>query len=146
MNEISKERIEISGVEYTLFLNRKGVSKWEKYAGNELLKMQDMKGTYETTTMSDEIPDGINPFADIDKMEEDVEIVMKAYKKLFWLMLYNEHELDYSVAGELYDKACEEYGADKVIALEQQMFEDVQINKISKTKLKNLPALRPKKK
>ena len=29
MQEFSKEKIEIAGVEYTLFLNRKGILSWE---------------------------------------------------------------------------------------------------------------------
>lgn len=146
MNEISKERIEISGVEYTLFLNRKGILSWERYSNEELLKLQNIQETYKTITKNVKIEDGINPFETFDNFEEDTSNISKAYKKLFWIMLYNEHKLDYSVASELYDKACEEYGETQVIALEQQMFEDVNIDRISKTELKNLTALRPKKK
>ena len=146
MNEISKERIEISGVEYTLFLNRKGILSWEKYSTEELSKLQNIQETYKTVTENVKIEDGINPFEAFDSFEEDTSNISKAYKKLFWIMLYNEHKLDYSVASELYDKACEESGETQVIALEQQMFEDVNIDKISKTELKNLTALRPKKK
>lgn len=144
MNEISKERIEISGVEYTLFLNRQGLVSWERYSREENAKLQEMETKY--ANVSNEITDDTNPFEAVNEELNDSEIVSKTFRKLYWIMLYTEHKLSLSQVNELYDKACEEYGEVQLIQLAQQMIEDMNIDKISKTELKNLTALRPKKK
>nr|DAN14396.1 MAG TPA: hypothetical protein [Bacteriophage sp.] len=144
MNEISKERIEISGVEYTLFLNRQGLVSWEKYSREENAKLQEMETKY--ANVSNEITDDTNPFEAVNEELNDSEIVSKTFRKLYWIMLYTEHKLSLAQVNELYDKACEEYGEVQLIQLAQQMIEDMNIDKISKTELKNLTALRPKKK
>ena len=63
-------------------------------------------------------------------------------------MLYENHKFSLSKASELYDKAVEEYGEGQIIALGNQMIEDANIDKFAKdnSELKNLTALRPKKK
>lgn len=144
MNEISKERIEISGVEYTLFLNRQGLVSWEKYSREENAKLQEMETKY--ANVSNEITDDTNPFEAVNEELNDSEIISKTFRKLYWIMLYTEHKLSLAQVNELYDKACEEYGEVQLIQLAQQMIEDMNIDKISKTELKNLAALRPKKK
>lgn len=145
MNEISKERIEISGVEYTLFLNRRGLIAWEKYSKEENRKLQEMQNKYNIVE-DIEISDETDPFAGVEDFEEDSKIVSTTFKRLYWIMLYTEHKLSLTQVNELYDKACEEYGETQLIELAQQMIEDMNIDKVSKTKLKNLTALRPKKK
>ena len=144
MNEISKERIEISGVEYTLFLNRQGLVSWERYSREENAKLQEMETKY--ANVSNEITDDTNPFEAVNEEINDSEIISKTFRKLYWIMLYTEHKLSLAQVNELYDKACEEYGEVQLIQLAQQMIEDMNIDKISKTELKNLTALRPKKK
>lgn len=144
MNEISKERIEISGVEYTLFLNRQGLVSWEKYSREENAKLQEMETKY--ANVNNEITDDTNPFEAVNEELNDSEIISKTFRKLYWIMLYTEHKLSLAQVNELYDKACEEYGEVQLIQLAQQMIEDMNIDKISKTELKNLTALRPKKK
>ena len=144
MNEISKERIEISGVEYTLFLNRQGLVSWEKYSREENAKLQEMETKY--ANASNEITDDTDLFEAVNEELNDSEIVSKTFRKLYWIMLYTEHKLSLAQVNELYDKACEEYGEVQLIQLAQQMIEDMNIDKISKTELKNLTALRPKKK
>lgn len=144
MNEISKERIEISGVEYTLFLNRQGLVSWERYSREENAKLQEMETKY--ANVSNEITDDTNPFEAVNEELNDSEIISKTFRKLYWIMLYTEHKLSLAQVNELYDKACEEYGEVQLIQLAQQMIEDMNIDKISKTELKNLTALRPKKK
>lgn len=144
MNEISKERIEISGVEYTLFLNRQGLVSWERYSREENAKLQEMETKY--ANVNNEITDDTNPFEAVNEELNDSEIISKTFRKLYWIMLYTEHKLSLAQVNELYDKACEEYGEVQLIQLAQQMIEDMNIDKISKTELKNLTALRPKKK
>ena len=145
MNEISKERIEISGVEYTLFLNRKGLIAWEKFCKEENKKLQEMQDKY-SDGEDDEITDETNPFDGVEEFEEDSKTISTTFRRLYWIMLYTEHKLSITKANELYDEAIKEYGETQLIELAQQMIEDMNIDNVSKTELKNLTALRPKKK
>lgn len=145
MNEISKERIEISGVEYTLFLNRKGLIAWEKFCKEENKKLQEMQDKY-SDVEDNEITDETNPFDGVEEFEEDSKTISTTFRRLYWIMLYTEHKLSITNANELYDEAIKEYGETQLIELAQQMIEDMNIDNISKTELKNLTALRPKKK
>lgn len=136
MNEISKERIEISGVEYTLFLNRQGLVSWELHCEDKLAKLQDK--------MSEELNDE-NPFAGVPN-DNDEQLAYDTYKKLYWIMLYTEHKFNEKEAGDLYDKAIKEYGEDQIYSLASQMISDTTQDNVSKKEVKNLAALRPKKK
>lgn len=154
MNEISKEKIEINGKEYSLFLNRKGLVAWEKFCKDELEKMSNIqeKFTTITETLSNEekveINDDTDPFEgieNIDEVDEDSKIVTQTFKRLYWIMLYTEHKFSVSEAEKLYDDACIEYGETQLIQLAQQMIEDMNSNKVEVVELKNLKALRQKK-
>lgn len=151
MKEFSKEVIEIAGKEYTLFLNRKGIVAWDKYAREENRKITQI----ELDLMSNknaEIKNDTNPFENIDENigEENDKIVSKSYRKLYWIMLYENHKLSLEQVNELYDKAVEEYTEDQLIKLGNQMIDDANINRINseeETKPpKKLQALRPSKK
>lgn len=149
MKEISNERIEISGVEYTLFLNRQGLVAWEKFCREENQKIQELQEKYKDINTDVEITDDTNPFEGLeeyDNLEEDTELISTTFRRLYWIMLYTNHKLNITDASKLYDEACKEYGETQVIELAQQMIEDMNIDKVSKTELKNLTALRPKKK
>ena len=149
MKEFSKEVINIDGVDYTLFLNRRGIVAWENITKatkrqNELKnKIKGLKSDEEI-----EIKTGDNPFEisgadDILEAEEQSKIY---YKKLFWIMLYENHQLDYKDVEILFDKAVTEYGYESLIELSLQMLEDANINQSENNELKKLTALRPKKK
>lgn len=150
MKEFSKEILNIEGKDYTLFLNRKGIVAWEKYAKEENKKAQAMQEKYKDLIGENEnieINDDTNPFENIDYLdeaEEDAKIVTNSYIKLYWIMLYENHKLSLSEVSELFDKAIEEYGEEQLIQLASQMIEDANINKMQQTsELKKLPALRP---
>ena len=151
MKEFSKEIIEIDGVEYTLFVNRKVIVAWEKYSGkiNEELKRISEKYQGLDINNVEPITEDTNPFEgleELDNQEDQMLLLSKSYKNLYWLMLYTEHKLSESKANELYDKACNEYGEDKIIALANQMIEDANKDMVTKnSELKNLKALRPQK-
>lgn len=151
MKEFGKEIIEIDGKEYTLFLNRKGVITWEKLT-NAIHKAEEIENKYKNIENIDsgkeiEIQDGDNPFEIAEEVklgfEDDSETMINMYKKLYWIMLYEEHKLDYKDVEILWDKAVEEYGVDQLAELAFQMIEDANTNKVNN--LKNLKALRPKK-
>lgn len=149
MKDFSKEIINIDGNDYTLFLNRKGIIAWEKYANEENSKLSEISKKYDTLLETNaEITDDTNPFDSIEDIEEDVNVASTSYKKLYWIMLYDNHKFSFKQASELYDKAVEEYGEGQLIALGNQMIEDANIDKFTKdnSELKNLTALRPKKK
>lgn len=151
MKEFGKEIIEIDGKEYALFLNRKGVITWEKIT-NAIHKAEAIEKKYQNLEINGlgedvEIKEGDNPFELADNInldiEDDSEEMLIIYKKLYWIMLYEEHKLDYKDVEILWDKAVEEYGVDQLVELAFQMIEDANTNKTSN--LKNLKALRPKK-
>lgn len=151
MKEFGKEIIEIDGKEYTLFLNRKGILTWEKIT-NAIHKAEEIDNKYKNlesigSNEEIEIKDGDNPFELADNVkldiEEDSEAMLTMYKKLYWIMLYEEHKLDYKVVESLWEKAVEEYGVDQLVELAFQMMEDANTDKTNK--IKNLKALRPKK-
>lgn len=152
MKEFSKEVIEIGGKEYTLFLNRKGIIAYEKYAKDEQTKAVGLEEKYKTLiadTKSDnlEIKDDTNPFEGIeslDDMDEDHKLVIRLYKKLYWIMLYENHKLSFNEVSDLFDMACEDYGEENIIALGNQMIEEANKDNVSKKELKNLKALKPR--
>ena len=152
MKEYSKEFIEIDGVEYTLFLNRKGVVAWEKFCKEENKRIKELDGKYKKVVEQSEknavLTDNTNPFDGIEEMddfEDDKELIRTTYKRLYWIMLYTEHKLSISQVEELYEKAIQEYNEEDVLALGQQMIQDINKNRVSKDNLKNLKALRPQK-
>lgn len=148
MKEFSKEIINIDGVDYTLFLNRKGIVAWERITQarknkNELEnKIKNLKFDEEL-----EIKSGDNPFeiSGADAIIEAEEQSKVYYKKLFWIMLYENHKLDYTDVEILFDKAEKEYGYESLIELSIQMLDDANINQSENNELKKLTALRPKK-
>lgn len=152
MKEFSKEVIEIAGEEYTLFLNRKGIIAWEKFAKEENEKSQQLQKKYKDFILDEkiEITDGTNPFEnleEIDDMESDTAVVSKSFRKLYWIMLYENHKLSLNEVNNLYDKAIKEYGEQQLIQLATQMIEEANINKMEEpTELKKLPALKPSEK
>ena len=152
MKEFSKEIINIAGKDYTLFLNRKGIVAWEKFAKEENRKMEEVQQRYNElfNGSNEEITDETNPFENIEDIENDSDNISNSYRKLYWIMLYENHKLSLTQVNELYDKAMEEYGEVQLIALATQMIEDANKNGLEeeedKKKLKNLPALKPRKK
>lgn len=147
MKEFSKETINIAGKDYTLFLNRKGIVAWEKYAKEENDKLSAIADKYEDIINDNiEINDDTNPFENLDGYEEDSNSVSASYRKLYWIMLYENHKLSLKEVNELYDNAIEEYGEEQLFALAQQMIKEANIDKVgeSKKEIKKLPALKPR--
>lgn len=151
MKDFSKEIINIDGVDYTLFLNRKGIIAWEKIS-NAMNKTTEIEGHYKNGLPSQEdmeIKDGDNPFElakqQKSQLEKDEEILIDMYIKFYWIMLYENHKLDLKDVKVLWEKAVQEYGIEQLIELGMQMLDDANRNKLENQNLKNLKALRPKK-
>lgn len=154
MNELSKEIITIGEVDYTLFLNRKGIVAWEKFSKSEKEKYDALRDKYKDFVQSaneevdfSTLDNDTNPFAGLEEIEDfdqDKAYLSSIYKRLYWIMFYTNHQLSINDAANLYDKACEEYGEEQVIALAVQMIEDLNKDP-NPPKLKNLAALKPKK-
>lgn len=146
MKEFSKEIINIDGVDYTLFLNRKGIVAWESITKASRNKSK-LEETFDKINEEIEIKDGDNPF-EISNADEvlSAENESKEYFiKLYWIMLYENHKLDYSKVQELFAIAEKTYGFDALSELAMQMVEDANINTSENNELKKLAALRPKK-
>jgi hypothetical protein len=152
MKELSTEIINIDGVDYTLFLNRKGITAWEKYTKSEREKVNELQQKYsnllngnEKDIDFDNLKDDANPFEgieDVDDMDKDIEYMNKIYSRLYWIMFYTNHKLSISQSDELYKKACDEYGEEQVILLARQMLDDVNTDPNKNKELKNLTALK----
>lgn len=150
MKEISQEIINVRGVDYTLFLNRKGLVAWEKFCKEENKKIEELQVKYQGLLGDEdvEVKEDTNPFEGLDNLEEidkDKELVTKTYKRLYWILLYTNHQMSVSDAEKWYDDATDEYGEPQLYALAQQMIEDANKDMIDETKpVKNLQALRPR--
>lgn len=151
MKELSTEIITINGVDYTLFLNRKGVVAFEQYSKTEKDKILNIYDKYTSVDINNskdfnKLNDDADPFDGINELDnanEDILFLSKIYKRLYWIMLYTHHKLSISEASKLYDEAVEEYGVEQLIALGQQMIQEINTNPYKE--LKNLKALKPKK-
>ena len=154
MKDFSKEIINIDGVDYTLFLNRKGIVAWEKITkvsrkANDIENRYKNIGVFDEKTEEIQIKDGDNPFEllgeEESQLEKDEKQLIEFYIKLYWIMLYENHKLDITDVENLWAKAVEEYGIDQLVDLAMQMIEDANSNRTGNNNLKNLNALRPKK-
>lgn len=153
MKEISQEIINVKGVDYTLFLNRKGLIAWEKFCEKDLKKSQEIREKYKNLLKGEsELNDNTNPFEGLEdfneeEMEQDKNSVSQTFKRFYWIVLYTNHQMSVNDANKWYDDACEEYGEEQMYLLANQMIEDANKDKIEeRTKpIKNLPALRPQK-
>lgn len=152
IQEFSKETIEIDRQEYTLFLNRKGLVSWEKFA-KVSKQAEKMRHKYEKVYEefeSDEpidINDDTNPFEfenseQYDEAERDEKELIEIYVKFYWIALYENHKLPISQVSALFEKASDEYGIEQLIALANQMIEDMNINKYGEKQIKKLTALK----
>jgi len=151
MKELSKEIINIDGTDYTLFLNRAGIVAFENYTKKEREDLAEISNKYANISTEQVDFEGLdnnaNPFDGINELndvDEDTKKVSNIFKRLYWIMWYTEHKLSISEASDLYDKAVKEYGVEQLIQLGQQMIEEV--NTDPNANLKNLAALKPKKK
>lgn len=154
MKELSTEIINIDGVDYTLFLNRKGIMAWEKFSKSEKDKVSQLREKYKEIIDDNgvdnfqELDDNTNPFdglEEIDNLQSDIDYLNTIYSRLYWIMLYTNHKLSISDASMLYNKACEEYGNQQVILLARQMVDEVNTDPNAGKQLKNLAALKPTK-
>lgn len=156
MQEFSKEKIEIDGTEYTLFINRKGILSWEnitkasKKAEEAEIRNKDIMERIKSDEEID-VEDNANPFdysndEELDRLEAEVESLKEIYIKFYWIALYENHKFPVSEVKKLFEKAEEEYGLEQLIELANQMIEDANKNKYGTTERKKLTALRPAKK
>lgn len=154
MKEFSKEKIEIAGNEYVLFLNRKGIVSWEKITTLQK-QAKEMESKYKDFTgFSDndtpvEVKDGDNPFelagqSELDDLEADEAKLKDIYLKFYWIALYENHKLPISEVEKLFAQAEEEYGLEQLVELANQMIADANTDKYG-AKPKKLKALRPSK-
>lgn len=143
---ISEEKIEIGGVEYTLFLNRTGIVNWEK-----MTKLDESAEKYGKLSKQIEqekeivINDDTNPF-EIDgiteeEIDKNIDEMIEIYVKFYWVALYTHHKFSLSKARELFNLALEDYGIDQLAQLANQMIADANTNRFNNQR-KNLKALK----
>lgn len=145
---ISEEKIEIGGVEYTLFLNRTGIVNWEKMTklNKKAQKYNEMaKKLEEEEEKEVEITEDTNPFEmysedEDNELDEEIKNMLEIFAKFYWVALYTHHKLSLDKARELFNVALEEHGADYLIKLANKMIENANKDIMSKER-KNLKAL-----
>ena len=152
VTNFSEEHIKINDVDYTLFLNRKGIVSWEnitKFSN----KAKEMEKKYKDVDLEIlkgnepiEVEDNANPFdysssEELDSIEKDEALLREIYIKFYWIALYTNHQLSISQVTELFEQAEKEYGIEQLIELANKMIEDANKNKYGNTKLKKLEAL-----
>jgi len=141
---ISEEKIEIGGKEYTLFINRTAIVNWEK-----MTKLTEKVNTISNNVKSEdiEITNDTNPFEMYGTSEEDIDKeyneLVDIYAKFYWVALYTHHKLNIEEARKLFDIAVEEYGIDQLGELANQMVENANTDRMNR---KNLKALKSTKK
>ena len=95
MKELSTEIIEIGGIEYTLFLNRKGIVIFER--ASKLLKTA--KELFKTSDDNDvDVLGDIDPFKYYEDKESEeekqIEIIRNIIKKFYWIALYTNYKFN----------------------------------------------------
>lgn len=145
MKELSTEIIEIGGIEYTLFLNRKGIVIFER--ASKLLKTA--KELFKTSDDNDvDVLGDIDPFKYYEDKESEeekqIEIIRNIIKKFYWIALYTNYKFNEQKVSELIDQAEKEYGLEQLIQLSNKMIEEVNNNPENVQAIKKLKALQPK--
>lgn len=151
MKELSTEKIEIDGKEYTLFLNRKGLVSFEKITKLSK-KTEELKKKYSAIidmTEDDkpiDVKDDDNPFdyakdSEVTDTEKDILELKEIYIKFYWIALYENHKLPLSEVSKLFDKAEKEYGIEQLILLANQIIDEVNKDRYENTEIKKLKAL-----
>ena len=153
VTNFSEEHIEVDKIDYTLFLNRKGIVSWENItkASKKAVEMQEKyKNTNDILKNDNEDPieveDNANPFdyssdSELDDIEKDEALLKEIYIKFYWIALYTNHKLSISQVTEWFNKAEEEYGIEQLVQLANKMVEDANVNKYGNKELKKLAAL-----
>lgn len=144
MRNFSEEVIEVDGKEYKLFLNRVGISLWEKTTKfSEFLKLINKQyGDLEENDI--EISDEFNPNEILNKYENvdnDEETLRKSVVMFYCIVLSKNHNFNLNETKEWFASAEKDYGIDQLTALMIQMIENANIPTQSDN-LKNLKALK----
>lgn len=142
MKNFSEEVIEVNGEEYKLFLNRAGISLWEKTTKfSEFLKLIGKQyGDMEDIEVSDDF----NPNEILGKYENvdnDEETLRKSVVMFYCIALSKNHNMSLNETKEWFASAENDYGIDQLTALMIQMIENANIPTQSEN-LKNLKALK----
>lgn len=142
MKNFSEEVIEVNGKEYKLFLNRAGISLWEKTTKfSEFLKLIGKQyGDMEDI----EVNDDFNPNEILGKYENvdnDEETLRKSVVMFYCIALSKNHNMSLNETKEWFASAENDYGIDQLTALMIQMIENANIPTQSEN-LKNLKALK----
>lgn len=147
MKNISEEIIEIGGKEYTLFLNRKGITNWEKMTKFKEKSKEIQNSLVETEEKDVEISDDTNPFemyGEEDNFDSALQEAKDMIVKFYWVALYTHHKLSLNEVKSLFEIAVEEYGLEQLTQLMNQMITNANTDILAKNR-KNLTALKPTK-
>lgn len=142
----NQEIIIVGGKEYTLTLNRKGMTAIEKYTNlskkkEEFEELKDMK----IIEYTDEIKMDEDPFAGLVETEQEKKIdeALELMKRILWICLWEEHKMNIEEVRELLVQIIDENKYEELNGAIEKLVTN--INAQPNGYLKNTKALRAQK-
>jgi iron uptake system EfeUOB component EfeO/EfeM len=135
--------IEVDGKEYIMSLSRKGLEAIEKYTRVSEKKEKFAKKI--EIEHVDVISENENPFAGLDdnSLEEKADETMETLKRVLWICLWDNHQMNIEATRELMVKIIDENKLDELSEKIEELIKNV--TKEPNQFLKNTKALKAQK-
>lgn len=135
--------IEVDGKEYIMSLSRKGLEAIEKYT--RVSEKKDKFAKKIEIEHVDVISENENPFAGLDdnSLEEKADETMETLKRVLWICLWDNHQMNIEATRELMVKIIDENKLDELSEKIEELIKNV--TKEPNQFLKNTKALKAQK-
>ena len=135
--------IEVDGKEYIMSLSRKGLEAIEKYT--RVSEKKDKFAKKIEIEHVDVISENENPFAGLDdnSLEEKADETMETLKRVLWICLWDNHQMNIEATRELMVKIIDENKLEELSEKIEELIKNV--TKEPNQFLKNTKALKAQK-
>ena len=135
--------IEVDGKEYIMSLSRKGIEAIEKYT--RVSEKKDKFAKKIEIEHVDVISENENPFAGLDdnSLEEKADETMETLKRVLWICLWDNHQMNIEATRELMVKIIDENKREELSEKIEELIKNV--TKEPNQFLKNTKALKAQK-
>lgn len=135
--------IEVDGKEYIMSLSRKGLEAIEKYT--RVSEKKDKFAKKIEIEHVDVISESENPFAGLDdnSLEEKADETMETLKRVLWICLWDNHQMNIEATRELMVKIIDENKLEELSEKIEELIKNV--TKEPNQFLKNTKALKAQK-
>ena len=135
--------IEVDGKEYIMSLSRKGLEAIEKYT--RVSEKKDKFAKKIEIEHVDVISENENPFAGLDdnSLEEKADETMETIKRVLWICLWDNHQMNIEATRELMVKIIDENKLEELSEKIEELIKNV--TKEPNQFLKNTKALKAQK-